>query len=245
LDFQVEIDESKFGKRKYHRGHRVDGVWVFGIIERESGQVIMIPVAKRSRAYLLPIIKHYIMEGTTIISDCWRAYDCLDDEGFEHLRVNHSINFVDPDTGAHTNRIESSWGACKAVVLRQHRNKRMVEGHLAVYLFQKSCRIQGIPRFEAFCRLYQQVCNPSEEDQQRYSDYMQMISELQQVEAEDEQVRAEREQRMADDYNDIEQNGIDLFMYDDDLPDAAEIETGSDSEYDPENDSEYDTEDDS
>ena len=31
----VEIDESKFGKRKYHRGKRVEGVWVFGGIERE------------------------------------------------------------------------------------------------------------------------------------------------------------------------------------------------------------------
>ena len=27
---EVEIDESKFGKRKYHRGHRVEGQWVFG-----------------------------------------------------------------------------------------------------------------------------------------------------------------------------------------------------------------------
>lgn len=27
---RVQIDESKFGKRKYHRGHHVDGVWVFG-----------------------------------------------------------------------------------------------------------------------------------------------------------------------------------------------------------------------
>ena len=27
---RVQIDESKFGKRKYHRGHRVDGQWVFG-----------------------------------------------------------------------------------------------------------------------------------------------------------------------------------------------------------------------
>jgi hypothetical protein len=30
----VEIDGSKLGKRKYHRGHRVEGVWVVGGIER-------------------------------------------------------------------------------------------------------------------------------------------------------------------------------------------------------------------
>ena len=33
---QVQIDESKFGKRKYHRGHRVEGQWVFGRIEEDS-----------------------------------------------------------------------------------------------------------------------------------------------------------------------------------------------------------------
>ena len=32
----VEIDESKFGRQKYHRGRRVDGQWVFGGVERES-----------------------------------------------------------------------------------------------------------------------------------------------------------------------------------------------------------------
>jgi hypothetical protein len=30
----VEIDEAKFGKRKYNRGHRVEGAWVFGGVER-------------------------------------------------------------------------------------------------------------------------------------------------------------------------------------------------------------------
>lgn len=32
----VEIDESKFGKRKYHKGRRKDGVWVFAGIERDT-----------------------------------------------------------------------------------------------------------------------------------------------------------------------------------------------------------------
>ena len=30
----VEVDESKFGKRKYHRRHNVEGVWVVGMIEK-------------------------------------------------------------------------------------------------------------------------------------------------------------------------------------------------------------------
>ena len=43
----VEIDESKFGRRKFYRGHKVDGCWVFGGIERESGRVFMEVVEKR------------------------------------------------------------------------------------------------------------------------------------------------------------------------------------------------------
>ena len=34
-------------------------------------------------------------------------------EGFHYLTVNHSVNFVDPETGTHTNMIESTWRALK------------------------------------------------------------------------------------------------------------------------------------
>ena len=46
-DKTVEIDESKFGKRKFYRGHHVEGCWVFGGIERESGKVFMEIVDKK------------------------------------------------------------------------------------------------------------------------------------------------------------------------------------------------------
>lgn len=53
----VEIDESKFGKRKYHRGHAVEGQWVFGGVERDSGWLFLVPVEKRDKDTLLKIIK--------------------------------------------------------------------------------------------------------------------------------------------------------------------------------------------
>lgn len=77
----VEIDEAKFGKRKYNRGRIVDGVWIFGGFERGSKNVFIEAVSDRTSATLLEVIRRRILPGTTIISDCWRAYNCLKDEG--------------------------------------------------------------------------------------------------------------------------------------------------------------------
>ena len=109
----VEIDESKFGKRKYNRGKRVEGQWVFGGVQRDSNDCFFVPVASRDSETLVSIIKTYIKPGTTIISDYWKAYDCLTKEGYEYLTVNHSVCFKDPHIAAHTNTIESLWSAVK------------------------------------------------------------------------------------------------------------------------------------
>ena len=34
------------------------------------------------------------------MSDMWKACDCLQDEGYVHVTINHYLNFVYPDTGA-------------------------------------------------------------------------------------------------------------------------------------------------
>ncbi|KAF8789407.1 hypothetical protein HNY73_007346 [Argiope bruennichi] len=70
----VEIDKSKFRKMKYERG--------------------------RTSEELVSVLKEWVLPGTEVISDCWKAYDCLKDEGFTHLQVQHNLHFKDPETGA-------------------------------------------------------------------------------------------------------------------------------------------------
>jgi len=105
----VEIDESKFGKMKYRRGRYIEGQWIFGGICRETKAWLLVPVERRDKDTLLPIIHAHILPGTCAMSDTWKAYDCLQDEGYVHLTVNHSLNFLDPDTSAHTHGIENRW----------------------------------------------------------------------------------------------------------------------------------------
>ncbi|CAC5376494.1 unnamed protein product [Mytilus coruscus] len=143
----VEIDESKFGKRKYHKGRQEEGQWVFG--------------------------------GTTIISDCWKAYDCLVSEGFEHLKVNHSVNFVDPETGAHTNTIESTWRALKKSLPKYGTVKSLYDTYFSQYCVRKKYITGSEDLFIAFITLIKQVYNPVKQKQTLITTEIITISEPQ------------------------------------------------------------------
>ena len=94
---EVEIDESKFGKRKYNRGRVVDGHWVFGGMERTTGECFLVEVEHRDTATLLPIIQQHIRPGSIVYSDEWSSYQSLNAAtGLVHNTVNHSLHFVDP-----------------------------------------------------------------------------------------------------------------------------------------------------
>ncbi|GFX86942.1 mitotic-spindle organizing protein 2A [Trichonephila clavipes] len=135
----VEIDESLFGKMKYGKGKRVK------------------------------VIREWILPGTTIISDCWRAYECLSDEGYRHLTVNHSLTFKDPETGAHTNAIEGTWSAIKRN-LKGH--TAHVEGqfdsYLAEYMWRRSNEHKMIDaNFKDYLKAIARVYPPHESDDQK------------------------------------------------------------------------------
>lgn len=132
----VQIDEAKFGRRKYHRGRIIEGQWIFGGIEENGRRCFFIPVADRTKETLLAIIKEWIHPESTIISDCWKSYDCLESEGFLHLKVNHTYNFVDPDTGANTNLIERQWRDLRGIVQKMGA-KVDYPGHFARVMFLK------------------------------------------------------------------------------------------------------------
>lgn len=68
----------------------VDGV------DWETKVLFIVPVKVHNSATLMVVIPRSIEYATTIDSDFWKAYDCLQDEGYGHLTVNFSLNCVIP-----------------------------------------------------------------------------------------------------------------------------------------------------
>ena len=111
---EFELDESYFGAKRI-RGKRGRGAAgktpVFGLLKRD-GNVYVEIVKNCSKAELMPIIQGKILEGSTIHTDGWKAYDGLVLNGYDHYRVFHSHNEFARGK-AHVNGIESFWSFTK------------------------------------------------------------------------------------------------------------------------------------
>jgi transposase-like protein len=70
----------------------------------------------------------YILPGTKIISDGWRAYRNIENLGggiYDHEVIIHEQNFVDPNDGnIHTQSIENVWMRAKRKLKRQFGTSR-------------------------------------------------------------------------------------------------------------------------
>ena len=124
----------------------IEGTWIFGGVEvQDRTKCFFVPVPNRTAKTLLENIEKYISPGSTIISDCWKGYTSLKDhEDYEHLTVNHTYNFVDPDTGtgATTNHIERLWRDVRSTV-QKYGVKIDYWEH-----FERAMYLKIIPNFE-------------------------------------------------------------------------------------------------
>ena len=86
--------------------------------------------------WLVPLVKKFILPGTTVMSDKWPSYNSLGDEGFNHWCVNHSVNFVCPDNPeVHTQTVERLWLDFKQWTKRPGLRTNYMRQYVARYLF--------------------------------------------------------------------------------------------------------------
>ncbi|KAM0686996.1 hypothetical protein COBT_001772, partial [Conglomerata obtusa] len=66
--------ESKFGRRIADRGHRVEGVWIVGMVERSAAKrILLFEVENRKKKTLHELIQKHVVKGSTIDTNCWTA----------------------------------------------------------------------------------------------------------------------------------------------------------------------------
>lgn len=101
-------------------------------VQKHINNTFLVPVDKRVPATLLGILKQWILLNTIIMSVCCKT--CNPRQiAFYQFTVNQSVNFVDSDTGAHTNTIEGTWHDVRPTIPRYGVRKPHFSGYLAEY----------------------------------------------------------------------------------------------------------------
>lgn len=143
-DGEFECDESYFGPKRVRgkRGRGAGGkVPVFGLLKRD-GHVYVQIVKNCTKAQLMPIIQGRVLEGSTIHTDGWKAYDGLILNGYDHYRVFHSENEFARGK-CHVNGIESFWSFAKRRLAQFNGVSQQT-----LYLHLKECEFRFNTRHE-------------------------------------------------------------------------------------------------
>ena len=169
----VEMDETYLpGQPKYNRGRRLgttwkpEDKWALGLVQRGSLDAIVKQVpANRARTHLVPIIEAHTLAGTIYCSDSWKGYINLPEyvnlEDTSHFTVNHSKNYVDPDTGAHTETIEGMWRHLKDF-LPNGMLPKDADTYIGTFLWHRYCKQRKLDVFFHFLKCCAAVHKPTQ-----------------------------------------------------------------------------------
>lgn len=71
------------------KGYFIWDTWIFGIREKGTKRIVYHLVKQRNKDTLIPFKKIRFKKRCKIYSDCWETYSLLNEERFNHFRVNH------------------------------------------------------------------------------------------------------------------------------------------------------------
>ena len=118
---------------------------------------------KRTKKVLYPIIEKHTDNHCIFITDKYSTYLRLQEELREkndknrmlHFNVNHSKNFVDPVTGANTQKIEAIWRPLKVAMRVGGPNfTKEIDLRIAEYWWRWNCRRRGVDPFEDLLHIF-------------------------------------------------------------------------------------------
>eukprot|EP00644_Phytophthora_capsici_P013634 jgi/Phyca11/549627/estExt2_Genewise1Plus.C_PHYCAscaffold_330170 len=146
----VEIDETSLKKKsKYGRGRTYQEFWLFGGVGRTTGRWTRIHsdmfasyVSERGSQV------HTLANNRTLAS-----------MPYEHSWVNHTLNFVDPVSGTHTNTIEGLWEMHIKRHIKAMRgcSKKYLDGYIDEYMWRSWVFPTRASPGEFMCGLVQAV----------------------------------------------------------------------------------------
>ena len=110
-------------------------------------------VPDRSAQTLLPILQQHLRSGTIVHSDEWAAYNRVQQlrQVAHHKTVNHSLHFVDPVTGVHTQNIENR-AKTKFKRLKGVQNESMLPSYLDEFMWREHIGKSASTAFASLCR---------------------------------------------------------------------------------------------
>uniref|UniRef100_A0A0N5BNY8 DDE_Tnp_IS1595 domain-containing protein n=1 Tax=Strongyloides papillosus TaxID=174720 RepID=A0A0N5BNY8_STREA len=73
----------------------------------------------------LDVTKKHILSGSIIHTNLWQGYNgIVKTLDLQHCAMNHSVDFKNPQTNAHTNAIEGPWNGFKIQIPSRFRMKK-------------------------------------------------------------------------------------------------------------------------
>lgn len=175
----VEVGISNFGKKKYINGNLVSSQLIFGVVERDSGKLVLEAIYNKSQEMLVDLIKKWIEEGTKIYFDNKSSRISLGDKEFKDLSINYNITYTDTAPECHTNTIKCIWRHVESK-LPTHNRQGDFKYYISMYLFNKYCEGKKIDTFNTFLELIRHFKQDDKGKINNLNSFLEIITEVKQ-----------------------------------------------------------------